>query len=238
MDLTIFSTSNDWSLNTGSTVYYLVCDCSKVNKSAFDFHHNQQLQDNSAADDVFCQKIENLYNWMDNLWIQVENIVAKGEIARFEQFLLLILCFQKAVCCRGVRKSLYEGKGYWSNSLKEFNMTQMISTPTRVTDWSSTLIEHLYTNKSERIIEMAVPSLAHSDHFLIRFTRKIYISDNKNAHTEIPNRDFQNVDRQFIVSLIKISRFLFFYKCYNTPTKTLICFHVNRPISVLNCHTF
>ena len=43
--------------------------------------------------------------------LKVENIVAKGEIARFEQFLLSLLCFQKAVCCRGVRKCLYEGKG-------------------------------------------------------------------------------------------------------------------------------
>ena len=34
----------------------------------------------------------------------------KGEIARFEQFLLLSLCFQKAVCCRGVRKRLNVGK--------------------------------------------------------------------------------------------------------------------------------
>ena len=42
---------------------------------------------------------------------QVENIVAKREIARFEQFLLLSLCFQKAVWCRDVRKRLYEGKG-------------------------------------------------------------------------------------------------------------------------------
>ena len=60
---------------------------------------------------IFCQNIENLYKWMDNLWLKVENIVAKGEIACFEQFLLLSLRFQKAVCCRGVRKCLYEGKG-------------------------------------------------------------------------------------------------------------------------------
>ena len=38
--------------------------------------------------------------------------MANGEIARFEQFLLMSLCFLKAVCCRGVRKRLYEGKGY------------------------------------------------------------------------------------------------------------------------------
>ena len=38
---------------------------------------------NSAADDFehFCQKIENLYNWMDKVWLKVENIVGKGEIA-------------------------------------------------------------------------------------------------------------------------------------------------------------
>ena len=43
---------------------------------------------------------------MDNLGLKVtvENIVTKGEIARFVQFLLLSLCFQKAVCCRGIRK--------------------------------------------------------------------------------------------------------------------------------------
>ena len=40
-----------------------------------------------------------------------KNIVAKGEIARFEQFLLLTQCFQRAVRYRGVRKRLYEGKG-------------------------------------------------------------------------------------------------------------------------------
>ena len=31
------------------------------------------------------------FNWMDDLWLKEENIVAKEEIARFEQFLLLSL---------------------------------------------------------------------------------------------------------------------------------------------------
>ena len=47
---------------------------------------------------------------MDNLWLKVEKVLAKGEIVRFEQFLLLSLCIQKAICCRGVGKRLYEGK--------------------------------------------------------------------------------------------------------------------------------
>ena len=45
-----------------------------------------------------------------NILSKNSNIVVKGEIARFEQFPLLSLCFQKAVCCRDVRKRLYEGK--------------------------------------------------------------------------------------------------------------------------------
>ena len=39
--------------------------------------------------------MENLYNWMDNLWQKVENIVAKGEIARFEQFFFCHYVFKK-----------------------------------------------------------------------------------------------------------------------------------------------
>ena len=48
---------------------------------------------------------------MDNLLLKVENIVAKGETAHFEEFLLLSLCFKNAFCCSGIRKCLYEGKG-------------------------------------------------------------------------------------------------------------------------------
>ena len=36
--------------------------------------------------------------------------MAKGEIARFVQFLLLSLCFQKAICCRCQKASIW-GKG-------------------------------------------------------------------------------------------------------------------------------
>ena len=47
------------------------------------------LINNSAAEDfehnIFCQKIENLYNWMDNLWLKVENIVAKSFLLQRHQ---------------------------------------------------------------------------------------------------------------------------------------------------------
>ena len=86
--------------------------CGKISNFLFylnPFPHTTILQ--QTALNIFCQEMENLYNWMNNLWLKVENIVAIEEIARFEQFLLFSLCFQKAVCCRGARKRLYEGKG-------------------------------------------------------------------------------------------------------------------------------
>ena len=57
----------------------------------FPSYHNLQ----QTTLNIFCQKLENLYNWMDNLWLKVENIVSKGEIARFVQFFLLSPCFQR-----------------------------------------------------------------------------------------------------------------------------------------------
>ena len=59
---------------------------------------------------LFCQKIENLHNWMDNPWQKVENIVTKGKLHVLCNF-FFCHCFQKAICCRGVRKCLYEEKG-------------------------------------------------------------------------------------------------------------------------------
>ena len=61
---------------------------------------------------IFCQIIENLYNWMDNLWLKVENIVAKGEIAHFERFIFLSLCFTKSRLLQRRQKASIWGKGF------------------------------------------------------------------------------------------------------------------------------
>ena len=47
---------------------------------------------------------------------QVENTVGKGEIARYEQFLLFLQCFQKA-CYPGASKGVIEWE--WVNSLPD-----------------------------------------------------------------------------------------------------------------------
>ena len=48
---------------------------------------------------------------MDNRWLKVENIVAKGEIACFEQFLLLSLTFSKSRLLQRRQKASIWEKG-------------------------------------------------------------------------------------------------------------------------------
>ena len=57
------------------------------------FPHTTILQQTNW--NIFCQKIENLYKWMDNLWLTVENIVAEGEIAGLSNFFFCHDVFKK-----------------------------------------------------------------------------------------------------------------------------------------------
>ena len=55
--------------------------------------------------------MENLFNWMNNLWLKVENILAIGDIARFVQFLLLFTMFSKGLLLQRRQKGSIWGKG-------------------------------------------------------------------------------------------------------------------------------
>ena len=66
------------------------------------FPHITILQQTTL--NIFCQKIDYLYNSMDNLWLKVENIVSKGEIARFECILLCIYYVSLHICVLWMNK--------------------------------------------------------------------------------------------------------------------------------------
>ena len=95
----------DYSINFSNINEIIVakvvwCRCVKP------FHHTTILQQTTL--NIFCQKIENLYNWMIILWLKV----AKGEIACFEQFLLLSPCFSKRCLPQRRQKASIWGKSY------------------------------------------------------------------------------------------------------------------------------
>ena len=61
----------------------------------------------------------------------------------------------------------------WLNMIQLFDLSQLVSKPTRVTETSATLIDHVYTNHPENVTECFVSHVSISDHFPVCFTRKV-----------------------------------------------------------------
>ena len=64
-----------------------------------------------------------------------------------------------------------------------FGLTQMIGEPTRVTLTTSTLIDHIATNKPENVVAPGVFNITLSDHYLVYVTRKVMGSTERHRKT-------------------------------------------------------
>ena len=73
------------------------------------FPHTKILQQTTF--NIFCQKIENLYNSLVNIWLKVENIVAKGEIACFWAISSFVTMFSKSCLLQRRQKASIWGNG-------------------------------------------------------------------------------------------------------------------------------
>ena len=73
----------------------------------YPFPHTTILQQTTL--NIFCQKIENLYNWMNNLWLKVENIVTKRAISSF------VTMFSKSCLLQRRHKVSIWGRGFKCN---------------------------------------------------------------------------------------------------------------------------
>ena len=90
----------------------------------------------------------------------------------------------------------------WSNLIQLFDLTQLISNPTRVTPTTATLIDHVYTNVPSNIFESFVSDLSISDHFPVCITRKVGNKMIKNNHINTTYRAFKNFnEHQFLHEL-------------------------------------
>ena len=67
---------------------------------------------------------------------------------------------------------------------QKFSLTEIIKEPTRITCSTSTMLDHILTNSSERVSEKGVIDVGISDHQLIYCTRKI-IRVKHNMHNQI-----------------------------------------------------
>ena len=81
----------------------------------------------------------------------------------------------------------------WKHIVETNDLQQIIDQPTRVTPHSSTIIDHLYASKTDRLSEVLVPCMAISDHYPICFTRSTAKHTIKRqTHQTIQYRCFKN----------------------------------------------
>ena len=82
----------------------------------------------------------------------------------------------------------------WGNFTTSLGLTQLVNEPTRVTNASQTIIDHIYTNTEENIQRVHVERLCLSDHYAVFCNRKTQSNISKNIHQTITYRSFKNFE--------------------------------------------
>lgn len=89
----------------------------------------------------------------------------------------------------------------WVDLMESLNFTQMVSKPTRVTSNTSTIIDHVFSNRPSLISSSDVKLYSISDHYPVCFTRNVSCSTLKNSkHKLIAYRSLKRFDvQQFFI---------------------------------------
>lgn len=88
----------------------------------------------------------------------------------------------------------------WLNLTELFDLSQLVSQPTRVTETTSTTIDHVYTSHPENISEVFVSNYSISDHFPVCFSRKVNIKISKSDHITTSYRSFKTFNEDAFIN--------------------------------------
>ena len=81
----------------------------------------------------------------------------------------------------------------WLNMIQLFDLSHLVTEPTRITEITATTIDHVYSSHPENITECFISHFTISDHFPVCFTRKINFKVIKNDHLTTSYRCFYEV---------------------------------------------
>ena len=92
----------------------------------------------------------------------------------------------------------------WKNLIQLFDLPQLVTSPTRVSQSSSTIIDHVYTSNPENITEAFVPYYAISDNFPVCLSRKVNAKISKPEHITTSYRCFKKYDETLFLNDLSI----------------------------------
>ena len=130
---------------------------------------------------------------------------------------------------------LFKPHHAWDCTANLLGLHQLISFPTRVTATTSTLLDHIYTNKPTAISNVKVGSLTVSDHFPISCAWTVKLPKvNKPGHTYTTYRSFKHFNEQHFMSDLSNAPFAKVYK--ETDPECALSVWYDILISIFNKH--
>ena len=118
---------------------------------------------------------------------------------KFEEFIDTVLNDEKGfILLCDINKSLQNNDTdrESGNFITSLGLTQLISEPTRVTNDSRTLIDHIYTNNEDNIQSVNVEKLCISDQYGMFCNQSSHNSlDKSKEHQNITYRAFKNMNK-------------------------------------------
>ena len=97
-----------------------------------------------------------------------------------------------------------------------YGLHQLISEPTRITETSSTMIDHIFTNTPDKIVCSGVSHVGISDHSLIYAFRKLSTGLHNKGHSTVNYRKFKHFNSESFRSDI-FSQNWDVIRAYNNP---------------------
>ena len=86
-------------------------------------------------------------------------------------------------------------KNKYIDTLNSYNFSQLIEEPTRVTQSSASLIDHIHSNNTEKICQSGVIKSGISDHYITYCTRKV-VRGQINMHNTVKVRFMKNYSKE------------------------------------------
>ena len=113
----------------------------------------------------------------------------------------------------------------WSNMVLEYGLSQLITKPTRISDKCQSIIDHIYTNRTDIVNGISVPDYCISDHQPICCTLSLNgVKLKHNKHKSIIYRSFKNFNLASFQSDLSISPISSIETCYD-PNDSLHCLY-------------
>ena len=87
--------------------------------------------------------------------------------------------------------------------IKSFDLQQLVTKPTRVTDTTATVIDHIYISDGLEVQEVSVPEVSLSDHFPVAMTISNSKTKTDGSHKVIEHRGKPTINYYMLLKNIK-----------------------------------